>query len=173
MSPLIWTSRRVGNAPGSGPQPVQWQAVCHPLNLPRKRWVIACGRPGRPAPCSLSRPGAFAPGFDRLWRGMGRTCDCVGRKRARRLGTARKAPPLPSLQVIPSLAPRLLAAPERYEHHRRGSCCSRPHQLGSAKTHSTEPPSGFWISGVSVASALERLDPLPTATATYCLPLTL
>src|ERR1700730_1307978 len=47
------------------------------------------------------------------------------------------------------------------------------HQFGSANTHSTEPPSGFCISGVSVASALEWLDPPPTATATYCLPLTL
>src|SRR5262245_7048122 len=46
-------------------------------------------------------------------------------------------------------------------------------QFGNANTHSTEPPSGFWISGVSVASALEWLDPLPTATATYCLPFTL
>jgi hypothetical protein len=26
------------------------------------------------------------------------------------------------------------------------------HQFGSANTHSTDPPSGFWISGVSVAS---------------------
>ena len=48
-----------------------------------------------------------------------------------------------------------------------------PHQFGSANTHSTEPPSGFWISGVSVASAFDWLEPLPTATATYCLPLTL
>jgi hypothetical protein len=47
------------------------------------------------------------------------------------------------------------------------------YQFGNANTHSTEPPSGFCISGVSVASALEWLDPLPTATATYCLPLTL
>jgi hypothetical protein len=98
------------------------------------------------------------------------------------LGEARKASLLPTPHVIPSLAQRFLpaplsrgAAPERYKlpDPQRWSCCSRPHQLGSAKTHSTEPSSGFWISGVSVASALDRLDPLPTATATYCLPLTL
>src|SRR5881296_2424439 len=46
-----------------------------------------------------------------------------------------------------------------------------PDQFGSANTHSTEPPSGFLISGVSVESDLARPDPLPTATATYCLPL--
>src|SRR3989442_6615301 len=62
-------------------------------------------------------------------------------------------------------------------HESRGSqqlsYCSPPHQFGNANTHSTEPPSGFWISGVSVASALEWLDPLPSATPTYCLPLML
>src|SRR5690348_2202685 len=98
------------------------------------------------------------------------------------LGEARKTPPLPTREMIASLAQRLQGAPlswsttaQRYElpDAQRWSCCSRRDQLGSAKTHSTEPPSGFWISGVSVASALARLDPLPTATATYCLPLTL
>src|ERR1700709_1785350 len=46
----------------------------------------------------------------------------------------------------------------------------RPDQFGSANTQSTEPPSGTWISAASVASAFCSLDPLPTATATYCLP---
>src|SRR5215470_2604722 len=51
---------------------------------------------------------------------------------------------------------------------------SRPHRLsGSANTHSTEPPSGFRISVVSVARSRAWLDPFPVATATYCLPFTL
>jgi hypothetical protein len=44
---------------------------------------------------------------------------------------------------------------------------------GSANTHSIEPPSGLLISGVSVPNDRSRPDPLPLATATYCLPLTL
>ena len=43
---------------------------------------------------------------------------------------------------------------------------------GRAKTQSTEPPSGMPISGVSVAHDPPALEPLPTATATYCLPST-
>src|SRR6185312_6104247 len=41
---------------------------------------------------------------------------------------------------------------------------------GSANTQSAEPPSGMAISGVKVASERISLEPLPTATATYCLP---
>ena len=44
---------------------------------------------------------------------------------------------------------------------------------GRAKTHNTEPPSGTVSSGVSVASDFAWLEPLPTDTATYCLPFTL
>jgi hypothetical protein len=44
---------------------------------------------------------------------------------------------------------------------------------GRANTHSMEPLSGLLISGVSVPSDFNRPDPLPAATATYCLPLTL
>ena len=47
----------------------------------------------------------------------------------------------------------------------------RPHLSGRANTHSTEPPSGIPISGVSVLSDRISLEPLPVATATYCLPL--
>src|SRR5262245_54494705 len=42
---------------------------------------------------------------------------------------------------------------------------------GSANTQRTDPPSGAPISGVSVASDLISPEPLPVATATYCLPL--
>jgi hypothetical protein len=48
-----------------------------------------------------------------------------------------------------------------------------PHLCGSAKTHSVEPPSGFFISGTSVDNERPSPDPLPVATATYCVPLTL
>src|SRR5580704_11313742 len=47
------------------------------------------------------------------------------------------------------------------------------HLPGSANTQSTEPPSGAAISGVSVARDFISLEPLPVATATYCLPLTM
>jgi hypothetical protein len=47
------------------------------------------------------------------------------------------------------------------------------HFSGSANTQSTEPLSGLLISGTSVPSDFKRPDPLPEATATYCLPLTL
>ena len=44
---------------------------------------------------------------------------------------------------------------------------------GRANTHSVEPPSGILVSGTSVDSERPSPDPLPVATATYCLPLTL
>ena len=47
------------------------------------------------------------------------------------------------------------------------------HLSGNANTHSVEPPSGFRISGTSVDNERPKPDPLPVATATYCLPLTL
>jgi hypothetical protein len=48
-----------------------------------------------------------------------------------------------------------------------------PYRSGSANTHNVEPPSGFFISGTSVDNERPSPDPLPVATATYCLPLTL
>jgi hypothetical protein len=48
-----------------------------------------------------------------------------------------------------------------------------PHRSGSANTHKVDPPSGFFMSGTSVDSERPSPDPLPVATATYCLPLTL
>jgi hypothetical protein len=47
------------------------------------------------------------------------------------------------------------------------------HFSGSANTHNVEPPSGFFMSGTSVDKERPSPDPLPVATATYCLPFTL
>jgi len=51
---------------------------------------------------------------------------------------------------------------------------TRAAQFGSSKTHSSAPPpGGFWISGTSGGQVMACAPPLPTTTATYCLPFTL
>jgi hypothetical protein len=73
------------------------------------------------------------------------------------------------------LAPSATAASD-YVQAGEDACLNfapAPHLSDSAKTHSVEPPSGLFISGTSVDNERPSPDPLPVATATYCVPLTL
>src|SRR5450631_582801 len=93
-----------------------------------------------------------------LFRHSRTTTNCSDRRSRPQIGTA------------PRLSPGVAGRPEMVSPR---ISVKLYFLSGRAKTHNTDPPSGTVSSGVSVASDLAWLEPLPDDTATYCLPFTL